>query len=110
MEPTEHLFTYGALRVPETQRALFGRVPGSREEVLSGFRLDHRAHPGPHEGPLARWRALRATGDPLDKVVGLVLQVTETELDAADDFEMMEFARREVVVDSGLRVWVYVVA
>ena len=51
---------------------------------------------------------VRATGNPLDKVVGKVLSVTDDELEAADEYEVALYRRASVVLASGRDAWVYV--
>ncbi len=51
---------------------------------------------------------VRPTGNPLDKVLGTALWVTEEELDAADEYEVALYRRISVVLASGRSAWVYV--
>ena len=51
---------------------------------------------------------LRATGNPLDKVTGVVLHVSAAELDAADAYEVSLYRRTSVALTSGREAWVYV--
>jgi hypothetical protein len=39
-DPSERLFSYGTLQLPEVQRATFGRVLAGRQDAIVGFRLE----------------------------------------------------------------------
>lgn len=50
----------------------------------------------------------RQSGDPADRIPGVVLLLTEDELAATDRYEVEAYARVEVTLDSGTRAFVYV--
>ena len=50
------------------------------------------------------------TGDPADEVAGTLFLVTETELAAADAYEVSAYRRIQVLLKSGKSAWVYVKA
>jgi hypothetical protein len=49
----------------------------------------------------------RASGDPADRIAGVVFLLTEAELAATDRYEVDVYARVEVRLESGTRAWVY---
>ena len=44
---------------------------------------------------------MRHTGNPLDKVVGAAVRITEDELDAADEYKVEDYHRERVRLASG---------
>lgn len=108
---TELLFSYGTLRQPEVQRATFGReVPGRRDAIV-GYDLDHVTITDPHVIAASgsdRHPILRPTDRPDAHVDGMVFTISETELAAADDYEVADYRRIAVPLRSGATAWVYV--
>jgi hypothetical protein len=108
--PSEALFTYGTLQRPQVQLDTFGRLIDGADDVLPGFRVEQVEIGDPRVvelSGLAFHPMLRATGDPLDKVVGRVLWITEDELDAADEYEVAIYRRARVALASGTDAWAY---
>jgi hypothetical protein len=112
MEPADQLlFTYGTLQHPEVQLDTFGRLLESEPDALPGYTVDYAEVDDPRVVELSGLSSnpiLRATGHPVDKVVGRVLRVTAAEIDAADEYEVALFHRVAVVLASGRTAWVYV--
>jgi gamma-glutamylcyclotransferase (GGCT)/AIG2-like uncharacterized protein YtfP len=106
------LFSYGTLRLPEVQRALFGREVLTTKDVLPGFRLDVVlitdpdviAKSGSDKHPILR----RSSAE--DSVHGAFLELSEVEISAADEYEVDDYVRIQVVLASGTPAWVYVAA
>lgn len=92
------LFAYGTLREEAVQRALFGRTLEATPDMLAGFALS--ALPAGH-------LIVDDTGDPADRVPGLRLRLTEAELAAADAYEIADYARIAVRLESGAEAFVY---
>ncbi|WP_030160564.1 gamma-glutamylcyclotransferase family protein [Glycomyces sp. NRRL B-16210] len=109
--PDHLVFSYGTLQLPQVQRARFGRELPGAPDALPGFRLDTLritdpaviADPGSSEHPVAVH-----TGDDADEIPGRVLTLTDAELRAADDYEVEDYRRVEMVLRSGAKAWVYV--
>jgi gamma-glutamylcyclotransferase (GGCT)/AIG2-like uncharacterized protein YtfP len=105
------LFSYGTLQHAEVQLDTFGRLQEGRDDALPGYRVDHAEIDDARVVSLsgaAVHPIIRETGDPLDKVVGKVLWVSDEELDAADEYEVALYRRVSVTLASGLTAWVYV--
>ncbi|GAA4472110.1 gamma-glutamylcyclotransferase family protein [Phytohabitans houttuyneae] len=105
------LFSYGTLRDPAVQRASFGRELAGREDNLPGYRLEALEISDPHVldlSGLAEHPIVVATGDARDAVAGVVFEVTEEELAAADEYEVDDYARVLATLSSGAHAWVYV--
>ncbi len=111
---TDHLlFSYGTLRDPAVQRALFGRRLEEEADALAGWRIetirigDARVE---ELSGLAEHLILRPSGDPADLVPGAVLHLSGAELAIADDYETGAYVRVEADTRDGRRAWVYVAA
>ena len=105
------LFSYGTLQQREVQLATYGRELEGRHDVLTGFRLAPLPITDPHviavSGKAVHTIA-RATGDPVDRLPGMVFELTEAELEATDAYEVDAYSRIEVTLESGRTAWVYV--
>ena len=110
---TELLFSYGTLQLPEVQRATFGReVPGRRDAIV-GYDLDQVTISDPHviaTSGSGRHPILRPTDRADAHVDGMVFEISETELAAADEYEVDDYRRIAVPLRSGATAWVYVFA
>lgn len=108
---TVHLFSYGTLRHTEVQRALFGGPVPVAADALAGFRLATIEIGDPEvvgTSGLSIHLILDSTGDPADRVEGVVLSLSESELAAADAYETRDYARIAVRLESGIEAFVYV--
>ena len=113
------LFSYGTLRQPEVQLATFGRLLEGREAAVVGFRLEWLtitdpaviATSGSDRHPLLVPLADGAAPDAATgSVAGTVFRITPAELDAADEYEVDDYVRVRVPLDTGEEAWVYVFA
>ncbi|GAA1651093.1 hypothetical protein GCM10009806_19890 [Microbacterium flavum] len=111
-EPADQLlFTYGTLQYAEVQLDTFGRLLGGERDALPGYTIDYVEVADQRVADVSGMSVqpvLRATGNPLDKVTGTVLQVSAAELDAADEYEVSLYRRVAVTLTSGRDAWVYV--
>ncbi|MET4159492.1 gamma-glutamylcyclotransferase family protein [Agromyces sp. PvR057] len=111
MTDVERLFSYGTLRLPRVQRETFGAELPTAPDTLVGWRLGTLritdatvlALSGASEHPI-----LDRTGEASDRVEGSVLVLTPEQLDAADRYEVDDYVRVPVTLESGLAAWVYV--
>jgi hypothetical protein len=110
-EPSVPLFSYGTLQLPEVQRATYGRLLEGRADAMTGYRLVPLTITNPDvvalSGEPVHMIACR-TGDPADRIAGIVYRITPAELEATDDYEGDAYARIEVVLESGASAFVYV--
>ena len=106
------LFSYGTLRLPEVQRANFGRLLEGAADRLPGWRLDSVTIRDPAVVGLSGTEVHRIVrrGGPSDAVEGVVLLLSDDELAAADAYETDDYARVECVMASGAAAFVYVAA
>ena len=106
-----YLFSYGTLRQEAVQLATFGRRLRGADDILPGHALsmveitdpDVIAKSGSNRHPI-----LRRSADPANEVPGMVFELTDDELAAADRYEVSDYRRVAVRLKSGLEAWVYV--
>ncbi len=105
------LFSYGTLQQREVQLATYGRTLSGSRDALAGYRLQPLAINDPHvvaiSGKAVHTIACE-TGNPADRVEGMVFELGEAELTATDVYEVDAYARAEVSLESGRRAWAYV--
>lgn len=109
---THRVFSYGTLRLPRVQRALYGREVPTVGDRLTGFRLDEVLITDPdviEKSGSDRHPILRR-GAPADAVDGAYLELTDAELAATDDYEVDDYVRTAVRLASGREAWVYLAA
>lgn len=108
---TEKLFSYGTLRYEAVQLATFGRKLTGNLDTLLGFNLSmveikdkgvvetsgDTAHP-----------IITFTGNQTDQVPGFVFDISLEELKNADAYEVDDYKRISVQLQSGVNAWVYV--
>ncbi|GAA4581489.1 gamma-glutamylcyclotransferase [Planotetraspora phitsanulokensis] len=107
------LFSYGTLQDPAVQTANFGRLLEGRPDALPGYKSSIVQITDPEVLAVsgAAWHPIvTATGDPADQVQGTVFRITESELAAADEYEVSDYTRIRVTLLSGTHAWVYVEA
>lgn len=110
---TVSLFCYGTLRQASVQQATFGRLLEGRPDVLAGFALSPMTITDPYvvaTSGTAVHTIARPTGNPADRIAGLVFSVTREELDSADRYESGPIERIPVRLASGAAAFVYVSA
>ena len=113
MEPGVALFSYGTLQLPTVQRATFGRLLEGEPDALPGFALaplEIKDEQVVATSGLAVHQMACATGDPADRVAGVVFAITPDELAAADSYEVDDMKRIEVELASGKHAFVYISA
>ena len=111
LSPTELIFSYGTLQLPQVQMSTFGRPLTGGPDALIGWKQDWvqitdatvLALSGEAMHPI-----LRRTGDPSHFVLGSVYEISKIELFAADEYEVGDYKRVLAVLKSGRKAWVYV--
>jgi gamma-glutamylcyclotransferase (GGCT)/AIG2-like uncharacterized protein YtfP len=107
----EHLFSYGTLQQEEVQLQTFGRLLIGHKDSLSGFsvemlKIEDEAvigTSGKTHHPIVVY-----TGVVTDEVMGMVFSISEDELQLADDYEVADYERVSVVLNSGTQAWVFI--
>ncbi|MFJ3050017.1 MULTISPECIES: gamma-glutamylcyclotransferase family protein [Pseudomonas nitroreducens/multiresinivorans group] len=113
MSETVLLFSYGTLQDKAVQLASFGRELHGHVDALVGFRQDWveitdpavLATSGKTHHPIVQY-----SGADADRVPGTVFEITPQELLAADAYEVSDYQRVNVQLQSGLQAWVYIKA
>lgn len=108
---SEKLFSYGTLRYEEVQLSTFGRRLEGQSDTLKGYKLSQLQITNPDviakSGEIIH-PVLISTGNENDNVEGTVLAITAHELAAADQYEVSDYKRVEVMLASGMYAWVYI--
>jgi hypothetical protein len=110
-EPAIALFSYGTLQLAEVQQATYGRLLEGRADVLPGYVLAPLVISSPGVVALSGREIhtiARRTGDPADRIAGVIFRLTQAELEATDRYETDAYARIEMALESGARAFVYV--
>ncbi len=107
------LFSYGTLQQKDVQIANFGRELSGTKDTLQGYIIgevhitDERVI---RESGKTIHPILRFTGNLADEVSGMVFDVTNAELAQADDYEVDDYVRVLVKLQSGKDCWIYAAA
>lgn len=106
------LFSYGTLRNPRVQRVVFAGEVTSTLDSLPGFRLEQVAitDPGVIATSGSDSHPILRPGSADDVVAGACLELDDTQLAAADRYEVADYTRVAATAGSGRQVWVYVAA
>jgi gamma-glutamylcyclotransferase (GGCT)/AIG2-like uncharacterized protein YtfP len=110
---TVRLFSYGTLQQENVQLSTFGRRLEGAADAMIGYGLSmvEILDPAVIETSGARFHPIvRKSDDPADAAPGMVFEITEAELAAADRYEVGDYKRIAVRLKSGLEAWVYVAA
>ena len=105
------LFSYGTLQLREVQLANYGRELDGSPDVLLGHRLIRLADRDPNAVRISGAKThmvARHTGDPADRVPGVVYLLTAEELAETDRYEGSDYGRAVLLLESGRRALVYV--
>jgi gamma-glutamylcyclotransferase (GGCT)/AIG2-like uncharacterized protein YtfP len=105
------LFSYGTLRQKAVQLANYGRELDGAPDALVGYRLQALVISDPRVVELsgkAVHNIACATGNPADRIEGVVFELSREELESTDAYEVDAYARVEVILESGRNAFVYV--
>ena len=105
------LFSYGTLQMREVQLANYGRPLDGVPDALLGYRLEVLPDRDPNAVRISGTKThmvVRRSGDPADRVPGVVFLLTADELATTDAYEGTDYRRAEITLESGRRAWVYV--
>ena len=106
----EKLFSYGTLQQANVQLKTFGRIFDGKGDVLPGYVLSDIKikdknvieTSGTDIHPI-----LKYTGNSNDEVEGIVFEITQSELNQSDNYEVDEYKRILATLKSGTSAWVY---
>ena len=103
------LFSYGTLRQPDVQIALFGRTLNGEADAMMGWhrRMIEVSDPDVIAKSGTRWHPLvEPSADADDRVEGVVLHLCAQDLAHADAYEV-DYCRQQVRLASGRLAWFY---
>ncbi|MEO5783781.1 MAG: gamma-glutamylcyclotransferase family protein [Ginsengibacter sp.] len=107
----EILFSYGTLQLESVQLNTFGRKLEGDPDVLTGYKItlvkieDEAVVAA---SGMTHYNNLTYTGNASDEINGMVLKLTETELQQADEYEAdADYKRIRVELQSGKTAWVF---
>jgi gamma-glutamylcyclotransferase (GGCT)/AIG2-like uncharacterized protein YtfP len=109
----QNLFSYGTLQHPEVQKDIFGRVLQGSPDALRGYvteaiEIEDESFHTKSEQPT--YLIAVPSGDKNDIIEGVVLEISNDDLLAADGYESDDYKRIMVKLESGKKAWVYVAA
>ena len=103
------LFFYGTLQQAEVQTELFGEVVASATDTLQGWVRREVEITDPEvvrlSGKAVHPALVQGSGPP---IAGAVLDLSDAQLAAADEYETSAYMRVEVILDSGRPAFVFV--
>ncbi len=106
------LFSYGSLQQENVQLSTFGRLLYGQRDELLGFELTPIKIDNPQLVAIsgkAQHVTLTFNGSNESRVSGMVFEITDTELAAADKYEeLASYQRIAATLASGKQAWVYV--
>lgn len=105
------LFSYGTLQRLDVQLATYGRPLEGVPDALIGYRLAVLPDRDPDAVRISGTKThmvVQPTGDPRDRVSGVIFLITAEELAATDGYEGSDYGRAELTLESGRRALVYV--
>jgi Gamma-glutamyl cyclotransferase, AIG2-like len=105
------LFSYGTLQLREVQLANYGRELEGSPDALVGYRLAVVPDRDPDAVRISGTKThfiAQPTGDPGDRVPGVLFLLSAEELARTDRYEGSDYGRAEMTLESGRRAWVYV--
>lgn len=105
------LFSYGTLQLEKVQIESFGRKLTGSKDFLTGYLIEDieiqdtevLRKSGKKYHPIAI-----KTGNHLDKIEGTAFEISDNELAEADKYEVSDYIRIYVKLESGLSAWTYV--
>jgi gamma-glutamylcyclotransferase (GGCT)/AIG2-like uncharacterized protein YtfP len=106
------IFSYGSLQEEAVQRAIFGRVLRSEADALLDCLRSLIEVPKSHKAAasgLTHYATVTFASASGGRVPGTLLELTDAELVATDEYERVsDYVRVSVVLASGRTAWIYV--
>ncbi|MFI5188555.1 MAG: gamma-glutamylcyclotransferase family protein [Chitinophagales bacterium] len=107
----EYLFSYGTLQKGKVQAELFGRILQGSTDALSGYKvvtIEIKDQSFLSKGEEKYQSTVIISDNKDDQIKGTVLEITEEELQVADNYEPNNYKRIKVVLESGKKAWIYI--
>lgn len=109
----EKLFSYGTLQKESVQLSTYNRKLIGHTDTLEYYTLAQLTIIDPEvikTSGTSSHPIINFTGNKIDKVIGTVFDITYDELLATDAYEVADYKRIGVKLQSGINAWVYVKA
>lgn len=106
-----YLFSYGTLQLEKVQLETFGRLLKGTKDCLGGYKLESIEITDEKTLALSQQTIHHIaipSGNAEDKINGVVFEITDEELQKADEYEVDDYKRVLVTLDSGKNSWVYI--
>jgi gamma-glutamylcyclotransferase (GGCT)/AIG2-like uncharacterized protein YtfP len=107
----ENLFSYGTLQLESVQLSTFGRKLEGDADCLVGYKLSFvtiEDEAVVTVSGMAAHPIITYTNNANDTVNGTVFTITADELQQADEYEVDDYERISIQLQSGKTAWVYV--
>ena len=108
----ENLFSYGTLQLQSVQLNIFGRILEGVPDVLTGYKITLvkiEDEVVVAASGMTHYNNLTYTGNTSEEINGMVLKLSETELQQADEYEAdADYKRICVELASGKTAWVFI--
>jgi len=105
------LFSYGTLQKEQVQLETFGRVLKGENDSLPAYKLDFVEITDPEVLRKSEEKfhpIISYSGNAKDTVKGILFEVTEAEILAADEYEVDDYKRIETLFASGKKGFIYI--
>lgn len=105
------LFSYGTLQLENVQIKTFGRILKGEKDFLSGFKIDKVEITNVEvliKSKIKHHPIAIPTKNKLDVIPGLVFEITDRELEFTDSYEVSDYKRINVKLESGKSAWTYI--
>lgn len=106
-----HLFSYGTLQKEQVQIETFGRILKGEKDILTACKLEMLEIKDPEVLRKSNQKyhpILIFSGNIEDEVEGVLFEVTDKEILQADEYEVDDYKRIEIVFKSGKKGFIYV--
>lgn len=108
---TEYLFSYGTLQLEKVQIESFGRTLNGTKDSLKGYKLTSLEITDENvlKQSEQQFHPMAVPSNSInDKVDGVVFEITSEELLQADKYEVADYKRILVTLESGKKAWIYI--
>ncbi|WP_312078659.1 gamma-glutamylcyclotransferase family protein [Chryseobacterium sp.] len=106
-----NLFSYGTLQKSQVQIETFGRILSGERDILTKYKLEMLEITDPEVLRRSNQKyhpILVFSGNIEDEVEGVLFEVSDEEILQADEYEVDDYKRIEIVFKSGKAGFIYV--
>jgi len=109
----EYLFSYGTLQLEKVQLESFGRILSGSKDRLKGYTvtsIEIKDASVLKQSELQFHPMAIPSENSSDFVEGMVFEISGEELLQADKYEVDDYRRMSVTLESGKKAWIYISA